>query len=169
MYKGIVVYMKTHPYEPVFYERLCKKYVFYPLPVKNPANSFRSIIKAIDEHEADPNVFVVHKGQRAYFGEFNGHVKQHGSLTVYHVEEKSNLLYCLAQDKVAFKRARSTEYPKASDFSYCAKVVDGSASLCIPYEKWVDSLDIEKVISSPENTDVFGELASFVSTYKRIK
>ena len=158
MCEGVVVYRESHKYEHAFYSRVCKEYKLYPLPVSEPAKSFRSVRQAIENSGAKPNVFVVHRGIRSYFGDFEGKANQEG-WKVYHIEERSQLLNLLTRDETAFKKARGTDFPKLDSYAYCAKVVAGDAELQIPYEEWVGMLDLKKVIACQKNKEAFGELA----------
>ena len=164
MCNGIVVYSKHHLYEPAFYEKLCAKYDLHPLPVDNPANSFRRVKVAVEKGEAGKNIFVVHKGYCVFFGDFETKARQF-NYNIYHIQENSRLLHCLTVDEATFKTARGVEYPNVSDLSFCDSIYNESASLCISYEAWVDAIDLDKVITSSDNDDVFGELSKFLGLH----
>jgi len=158
MYKGIVVYTKNHPYEPDFYAKVCGKYRLYPLPAVNTAKSFRNICKAIDENNVIPVVFVIHRGVSTFFGDFDGRIREKNYIA-YHIEEKSMLLHWLSRDKTALEKVKSTEYSNSTDFGFCDKIYEGRANLDVSYSEWINALDLDYILSHPENADVFGDFA----------
>jgi len=168
-YCGAIFYAKTNKLENVFYESLnaiCKKKLLLC-----PASdiTLASISVTLRKHDCDMNVFIANDYIEAFrLTELTSEDKsilkrQFKDLSLIDIKETPTLLHCIARgDKEGFKSGFPSCKTSGGVLPFCDNLHRlGHYGGKEPH-KIIPSLDIQKIISSNANKNVFGELCEIL-------